>query len=109
MVSSSIRYKKEIHDIREYDSVSDRIDRVRAVTYTPKSGLDKGRYFYGFIAEELETEFPWLVDYQTDKETREVMAESVEYDRVPAILWADAQATHSLLRQLDERIKRLEQ
>lgn len=109
MVSSSIRYKKEIHDIREYDSVSDRIDRVRAVTYTPKSGLDKGRYFYGFIAEELETEFPWLVDYQTDKGTREVIAESVEYDRVPAILWADAQATHSLLRQLDERIKRLEQ
>lgn len=109
MVSSSIRYKKEVHDIREYDSVSDRIDRVRAVTYTPKSGLDKGRYFYGFIAEELETEFPWLVDYQTDKETREVTAESVEYDRVPAILWADAQATHSLLRQLDERIKRLEQ
>lgn len=109
MTSSSRRYKREIHDIREYDSVSDKIDRVRAVTYTPKSGLDKGRYFYGFIAEELETEFPWLVDYQTDKETREVMAESVEYDRVPAILWADAQATHSLLRQLDERIKRLEQ
>ena len=54
-------------------------------------------------------EFPWLVDYQTNKETREVMAESVEYDRVPAILWTDAQNTHSLLRQLDERIKRLEQ
>mgnify|MGYP000808716788 FL=1 len=31
--SSSKQYKKEIHDIREYDSVSDRIDRVRAVTY----------------------------------------------------------------------------
>lgn len=109
MVSSSIRYKKEIHDIREYDSVSDRIDRVRAVTYTPKSGLDKGRYFYGFIAEELETEFPWLVDYQTDKETREVMAESVEYDRVPAILWADAQNTHKMLRDMENRIKQLEE
>ena len=109
MVSSSIRYKKEIHDIREYDSVSDRIDRVRAVTYTPKSGLDKGRYFYGFIAEELEMEFPWLVDYQTDKETREVIAESVEYDRVPAVLWADAQATHELLRALEARIKKLEE
>lgn len=109
MVSSSIRYKKEIHDIREYDSVSDRIDRVRAVTYTPKSGLDKGRYFYGFIAEELEAEFPWLVDYQTDKETREVMAESVEYDRVPAILWADAQNTHKMLRDMENRIKQLEE
>ena len=109
MVSSSIRYKKEIHDIREYDSVSDRIDRVRAVTYTPKSGLDKGCYFYGFIAEELETEFPWLVDYQTDKGTREVMAESVEYDRVPAILWADAQNTHKMLRDMGNRIKQLEE
>lgn len=109
MVSSSIRYKKEIHDIREYDSVSDRIDRVRAVTYTPKSGLDKGRYFYGFIAEELEAEFPWLVDYQTDKETREVMAESVEYDRVPAVLWADAQNTHKMLRDMGNRIKQLEE
>lgn len=104
MTSSSIRYKKEIRDIREYDSVSDRIDRVRAVTYTPKSGLDKGRYFYGFIAEELEMEFPWLVDYQTDKETREVMAESVEYDRVPAILWADAQKTHERLKTLEAEL-----
>ena len=109
IISSSIRYKKEIHDIREYDSVSDRIDKVRSVTSTPKSGLDKGRYFYGFIAEELETEFPWLVDYQTDKETREVMAESVEYDRVPAILWADAQNTHKMLRDMENRIKQLEE
>ena len=104
ITSSSIRYKKEIHDIREYDSVSDRIDKVRAVTYTPKSGLDKGRYFYGFIAEELETEFPWLVDYHTEKETREVMAESVEYDRVPAILWADAQKTHERLKALEAEL-----
>lgn len=106
-ISSSIRYKKEIHDIREYDSVSDRIDKVRAVTYTPKSGLDKGRYFYGFIAEEFETEFPWLVDYRTDKETREVMAESVEYDRVPAILWADAQKTHERLKTLEAELVEL--
>lgn len=107
MISSSIRYKKEIHDIREYDSVSDRIDKVRAVTYTPKSGLDKGRYFYGFIAEELETEFPWLVDYHTDKEMREVMAESVEYDRVPAVLWADAQKTHERLKTLEAELVEL--
>lgn len=104
MISSSIRYKKEIHDIREYDSVSDRIDKVRAVTYTPKSGLDKGRYFYGFIAEELDTEFPWLVDYHTDKETGMVEAESVSYDRVPAILWADAQKTHERLKTLEAEL-----
>lgn len=101
ITSSSIRYKKEIHDIRKYDSVSDRIDKVRAVTYTPKSSLDKGRYFYGFIAEELETEFPWLVDYGIDRNTGEIRAESVEYDRVPAILWADAQKTHERLKTLE--------
>lgn len=104
IVSSSIRYKKEIHDIREYDGVSDRIDKVRAVTYTPKSGLDKGRYFYGFIAEELETEFPWLVDYEIDRNTGEIRAESVEYDRVPAILWADAQKTHERLKTLEAEL-----
>lgn len=107
MVSSSIRYKKEIHDIREYDGVSDRIDKVRAVTYTPKSGLDKGRYFYGFIAEELETEFPWLVDYEIDRNTGEIRAESVEYDRVPAILWADAQKTHERLKTLEAELVEL--
>ena len=107
MVSSSIRYKKEIHDIREYDGVSDRIDKVRAVTYTPKSGLDKGRYFYGFIAEELETEFPWLVDYEIDRNTGEIRAESVEYDRVPAILWADAQKTHERLKTLEAELAEL--
>lgn len=107
MVSSSIRYKKEIHDIREYDGVSDRIDKVRAVTYTPKSGLDKGRYFYGFIAEELETEFPWLVDYEIDRNTGEIQAESVEYDRVPAILWADAQKTHERLKTLEAELAEL--
>ena len=104
MISSSIRYKKEIHDIREYDGVSDRIDKVRAVTYTPKNGLDKGRYFYGFIAEELETEFPWLVDYEIDRNTGEIRAESVEYDRVPAILWADAQKTHERLKTLEAEL-----
>lgn len=108
-IISSKRYKRNIHDVREYDNVSDRIDRVRAVTFESKVSGDKGRSGYGFIAEEMEQEFPWLTEYNRNKETGMVEAESVSYDRVPAVLWADAQATHSLLRQLDERIKRLEQ
>ncbi len=108
-ITSSKRYKRNIHDVREYDSVSDRIDRVRAVTFESKVPGDKGHSSYGFIAEEMEQEFPWLTEYIRDKETGVIEAESVSYDRVPAVLWADAQATHELLRALDARIKILEE
>ena len=108
-ITSSKRYKRNIHDVREYDSVSDRIDRVRAVTFESKVPGDKGHSSYGFIAEEMEQEFPWLTEYIRDKKTGVIEAESVSYDRVPAVLWADAQATHELLRALDARIKILEE
>lgn len=108
IVSSSKRYKKNIHDIREYDNVSERIDRVPAVTYSPRSGMEKDMNFYGFIAEDMEQEFPWLVEYSKDAEGG-IQAESVAYDRTPAILWADAQNTHEILRGLTERIIKLEE
>ena len=108
-ITSSKRYKRNIHDVREYDNVSDRIDRVRAVTFESKVSGDKGHSSYGFIAEEMEQEFPWLTEYIRDKETGVIEAEGVSYDRVPAVLWADAQATHELLRALDARIKKLEE
>lgn len=108
-ITSSKRYKRNIHDVREYDSVSDRIDRVRAVTFESKVPGDKGHSSYGFIAEEMEQEFPWLTEYIRDKETGVIEAEGVSYDRVPAVLWADAQATHELLRALDARMKILEE
>ena len=108
-ITSSRRYKRNIHDVREYDNVSDRIDRVRAVTFESKVSGDKGRSGYGFVAEEMEQEFPWLTEYIRDKETGVIEAEGVSYDRVPAVLWADAQATHELLRALDARMKILEE
>ena len=108
-ITSSKRYKRNIHDVREYDNVSDRIDRVRAVTFESKVSGDKGHSSYGFIAEEMEQEFPWLTEYIRDKETGVIEAEGVSYDRVPAVLWADAQATHELLRALDARIKKMEE
>lgn len=108
-ILSSKRFKRNIHDIREFDNVSDRIDRVRAVTFESKARGDKGRSGYGFIAEEMEQEFPWLTEYNRNKETGMVEAESVSYDRVPAVLWADAQNTHKMLRDMGNRIKQLEE
>lgn len=103
-ISSSKRYKRNIHDIREFDDVGDRIDRVRAVTFESKASGDKGRSGYGFIAEEMEQEFPWLTEYCRNKETGMIEAESVSYDRVPAILWADAQKTHERLKTLEAEL-----
>lgn len=103
-ITSSKRFKRNIHDIREFDDVGDRIDRVRAVTFESKASGDKGRSGYGFIAEEMEQEFPWLTEYCRNKETGMVEAESVSYDRVPAILWADAQKTHEQLKTLEAEL-----
>lgn len=106
-ISSAKRFKRNIHDIREFDDVGDRIDRVRAVTFESKASGDKGRSGYGFIAEEMEQEFPWLTEYCRNKETGMVEAESVSYDRVPAILWADAQKTHERLKTLEAELVEL--
>jgi hypothetical protein len=56
----------------------------------------------------MEIEFPWLVDYRADA-TGFIQPESVQYDRVPAILWADAQRTHEKVRNMNERIMQLEE
>lgn len=106
-ILSAKRFKRNIHDIREFDDVGDRIDRVRAVTFESKASGDKGRSGYGFIAEEMEQEFPWLTEYCRNKETGMVEAESVSYDRVPAILWADAQKTHERLKTLEAELAEL--
>lgn len=103
-ILSAKRFKRNIHDIREFDDVGDRIDRVRAVTFESKASGDKGRSGYGFIAEEMEQEFPWLTEYCRNKETGMVEAESVSYDRVSAILWADAQKTHERLKTLEAEL-----
>lgn len=107
-ISSSKRYKRNIRDIRDFDNVSERIDRVRAVTFEGKGTGDKGRSGYGFIAEEMEQEFPWLTEYSLD-ENKLIQAESVSYDRVPAVLWADAQNTHEILRRHEFTIERLKE
>jgi hypothetical protein len=106
IISSSERYKKNIRPI--LDDISEQIDRVAAVTYESKCGMEKGQSFYGFTAEAMEIEFPWLVDYRADA-TGFVRPESVQYDRVPSILWADAQRTHEKIREMDKRIMRLEE
>ena len=106
IISSSERYKKNIRPL--LDDVSEQIDRVAAVTYESKTGMEKGQSFYGFTAEKMEVEFPWLVDYRIDA-VGFIRPESVQYDRVPTILWADAQQTHEKMRNMNKRIMQIEE
>lgn len=104
LVSSSRRYKKRIQPVNP-EGLAEKIDRISAVTYEPRAGMEKGHAFYGFIAEDMEQEFPWLVDYTTVNGV--IDAQSVEYDRVPAVLWTDAQNTHAELKRQDAEIEDL--
>ncbi|MEA5059385.1 MAG: tail fiber domain-containing protein [Candidatus Pelethousia sp.] len=104
ITSSSKRYKKNIHQINE-PTLANMIDAVPAVTYESRLFGEKGHASYGFIAEEMEKRFPWLVEYVVRNGFYEI--DGVQYDRVPAILWADAQNTHAKLKRQDAEIEEL--
>lgn len=104
MTSSARRYKKNIRPINE-PNLSDMIDDTPAVTYESRIRGERGRASYGFEAEAMEKRFPWLVEYVVRNGLYEI--EGVQYDRVPAILWADAQNTHAELRRQDAEIEDL--
>ena len=105
IISSARRYKKRIQPISK-EGLPELIDAVPAVTYEARSGLEKDHAFYGFIAEDMEQAFPWLVDY-TQKDGAVDVA-SVQYGRVSSVLWADAQITHGKIRKLEQIVSKLE-
>ena len=105
IISSARRYKKRIQPISK-EGLPELIDAVPAVTYEARSGLEKDHALYGFIAEDMEQAFPWLVDY-TQKDGAVDVA-SVQYGRVSSVLWADAQITHGKIRKLEQIVSKLE-
>ena len=105
IISSARRYKKRIQPISQ-EGLPELIDAVPAVTYEARSGLEKDHAFYGFIAEDMEQSFPWLVDYTTKDGAVDVA--SVQYSRASSVLWADAQITHGKIRKLEQIVSKLE-
>lgn len=105
IISSARRYKKRIQPISQ-EGLPELIDAVPAVTYEARSGLEKDHAFYGFIAEDMEQSFPWLVDYTTKDGVVDVA--SVQYSRASSVLWADAQITHGKIRKLEQIVSKLE-
>ena len=61
-VTSSRRFKKDIHDM---GSVTDRLMQLRPVTFRYKEAAENGAHpvQYGLIAEEVAKVYPELVQY----------------------------------------------
>jgi hypothetical protein len=94
-VKSSARYK---HDIRDMGDASDRLMKLRPVTFRYKAD-STGTQQYGLIAEEVEKVYPELVVDGADGKP-----ETVEYQVLPAMLLNEVQkqsrANQQMARQL---------
>lgn len=94
-VKSSARYKR---DIRDMGDASDRLMKLRPVTFQYKADSNGVRQ-YGLIAEEVEKVYPELVIEGNDGK-----AETVEYQVLPAMLLNEVQKQSRELAQNDVQI-----
>lgn len=98
---SSLRAVKD--NIKTIENASEKVDTLRGVSFTSKcESDDPKRVLYGFIAEEVEKAVPELASYEDGK------LQSVQYDRVCALLVEDNKACHKRIADLEARLERLE-
>jgi len=91
-VSSSRRYKEDIQDMGE---ASSGLMRLRPVTFRYKDGSKP--IDYGLIAEEVADVYPDLVAHSSDGEI-----ETVQYQKVSAMLLNEVQRQHQLIQNQKE-------
>lgn len=100
-VTSSLRALKK--NIKTIENPSEKVDNLRGVSFTSKCEVDDPkRVFYGFIAEEVEQAVPELATYEDGK------LQSVQYDRVCALLVEDNKAMHKRISALEKQVEALE-
>lgn len=98
---SSLRALKD--NIKTIENASEKVDNLRGVSFTSKCEADDPNVtYYGFIAEEVEKAVPELASYEDDK------LQSVQYDRVCALLVEDNKACHRRIEELERRLEELE-
>jgi len=99
--ASSLRKVKD--NIKTIENASETVDNLRGVSFTSKcEGDDPKKVFYGLIAEEVEKACPELATYEDGK------LQSVQYDRVCALLIEDNKACHRRIEALEKRLEELE-
>jgi len=98
--ASSVRYKRDIHDMAE---ASDRLMSLRPVTFRYMEDPN-GALQYGLIAEEVAQVYPELVAYGDDGKPL-----SVAYHMLPAMLLNELQKQVRENRRKDAQIAALQQ
>jgi hypothetical protein len=102
-VSSSRRFKEEIHDMGE---ASSGLMQLRPVTFRHKKPFADGSkpIQYGLIAEEVAEVYPDLVARSADGQI-----ETVKYQVLPTMLLNEVQRQQSEIRGQADQIRALEQ
>jgi hypothetical protein len=100
--TSSRRYKEDIEDMGD---ASEGLLGLRPVTFHYKKPDSDGSkpLEYGLIAEEVAHVYPELVVRGADGQI-----DSVQYQKLPAMLLNELQKEHHHIQQQDETIKKLE-
>ncbi len=98
-VSSSRRFKEDIHDMGE---ASRGLMRLRPVTFRYKAPFDDGSkpIHYGLIAEEVAAVYPDLVAHSADGQI-----ETVKYQVLDAMLLNEVQQQQADIRALHAQIR----
>jgi hypothetical protein len=101
-VSSSRRFKEDIHDM---DTASSGLMRLRPVTFRYQKPFADGSkpIQYGLIAEEVAEVYPDLVARSADGQI-----ETVKYQVLDSMLLNELQKEHAQVQQQAETIQRLE-
>lgn len=101
-VSSSIRFKEDVHDMAD---ASSGLMQLRPVTFRYEKPFADGSkpIQYGLIAEEVEEVFPDLVAHSVDGQI-----ESVKYQVLDSMLLNELQKEHQRVQQQSETIRLLE-
>lgn len=97
--TSSVRYKQDVQDVTLADARKV-VEGLRPITYRGKTDEDK-RPWYGFLAEEVATLDPRLV--QWSEQEMEGDPEYVTYDRVAAPLVLVVRDLLNRIGQLESR------
>jgi hypothetical protein len=102
-VSSSGRYKEDIHDMGD---ASDGLMQLRPVTFKYKRPYDGGSkpMQYGLIAEEVADVYPDLVARSADGQV-----ETVRYQLLDPMLLNELQKQHATIATQKEQIRSLEE
>lgn len=105
--TSSLRYKEDIKSLTENDIQI--ILKLNPISFKSKAIADKGGYFLGFIAEEMDKVDSRLVNYIPDNNDSEVnIPDGIQYDRIIVPLVAFVQKQQKIIDKLSNQIAALE-